>query len=455
MIKISKKIILLLITNISTLTVYFLLPDACPEAGKRTAAIFVIAALFWAFEIIPLYATSIFVVILLILSLSIFSNSIGPNKSNYQTFLLPFSSPVIILLFSSFVLAQAVRKYEIDKIILSRLLKIFGNKPICILYGFMITTAILSMWLSNTATTSMMIAMIFPLLSKLDPDDNFKKAIVLGIAFGANIGGIGTPIGTPPNAIALGILRDHGYNIDFLTWMKLAVPLVFLLLLSTGIILYLMFYPKYKMVRFDIPGIINLNNKGKLTIAILLLTILLWLTSPIHQIPESIIGLVAVGLLAGIQIINNEDLKKIEWDILVLIWGGLALGKGIEVSGLANWIFQLPLFEYQGTALVAIFCILGILMSMTISNTATASLLLPIAINLPIENHLFLVITVTISSSLAMALPISTPSNAIAFATKSITSKDMLKSGIIVCLLSIFVILIGYKLVLSKVLSLN
>ena len=430
--------------------VYFLLPDECSEAGKRAASIFVIAALFWALEVIPLYATSIVVVVLLILFLSTPINLIGADPNDYQIFLLPFSSPVIMLFFCGFVLAQAVKKHGIDKMIASKLFSLFGSKPVSILYGLMFIAAILSMWISNTATAAMMTAMVFPLLTSLDKDDQFKKGIVLAIAFGANIGGIGTPIGTPPNAIALGILRDNGYFIDFLTWMKMAIPLAFLLLLIAGLILYFMFYPKRQTVTLKIEKNITLSKHGKLVIIIGLITIVLWLTSVFHHIPESVVALMSVAALTGFKIINHADLKKIEWDILVLMWGGLALGKGIEVSGLTDWIFQLSLFEYEGVILVAVFCLLGVLMSMTMSNTATASLLLPIAISIPTGNHLFLAITVTLACSLAMALPISTPPNAIAFATESITSKDMFKSGIIVCIVSLFVILIGYEFVLGK-----
>ena len=217
--------------------VYLALPETCLEPARRTAFIFVLAALFWAFEIIPLYATSLGVVLMLILGLARPGGVLDMDQNGYKIFLLPFSSPVVMLFFGGFMLAAAMHKYGVDHLLAKWLLKLFGNRPYFVMLGFMVTTACLSMWLSNTATAAMMIVMVGPLLSCLDSDDAFRKALALSIPFGANIGGIGTPVGTPPNAIAVGILSDHGIHLNFLSWMLMAVPLASVILILTSVIL--------------------------------------------------------------------------------------------------------------------------------------------------------------------------------------------------------------------------
>lgn len=431
--------------------VYFCLPDSCPEAGKRTAFVFVIAAFFWAFEILPLYATSIVVVVLETFLLTKPGGVLGLDKGGYKMFMVPFSSPVIMLFFGGFILAALMHKYHIDRMIASKLINLFGNKPYSILFGFMVTTAFLSMWMSNTATTTMMILMIRPLLSQLEEDDRFRTGLALSIAFAANIGGIGTPVGSPPNAIAVGILAEHEIFIRFLSWMKMAVPLAVLLLFVTSFILFKMFRPKQKEIKFSFYEIAPLDSKGKSVLLIAAMTVLLWLTSEWHRIPDALIALLAVGIFGATGLLEKEDIQKIDWDILVLMWGGLALGIGLSVSGLANWVVQAPIFAQSGFILVLVFCILALVFSTFISNTATANLIIPIAISIPGQSQLVLAVIVALCCSFAMALPVSTPPNAIAFSTNAIKAKHMFVSGIVVSLISILLVLVGYQFVMARV----
>ena len=435
--------------------VYFLLPESCPEAARRTAAIFTIAALFWALEIIPLYATSILTVLFLILFLGRPGGVLGFDKGGFKTFFFLFSSPVIILFFGGFTLAKALGKYGVDRILARNLLKLFGHHPYSILLGFMITTAFLSMWISNTATAAMMIAMIHPILHNLEQDDPFRKSIVIAIAFAANIGGIGTPVGTPPNAIALGILGDHGIFLNFVTWMKMAVPLVILLLFCTSLILYFLFKPKKRCLEFTIQKKYGIQKESKIVIGITVLTIALWLSSGWHQIPEAIIGLLAAGILTALGLLHRNDIKDLDWDILILMWGGLSLGKGMQISGLTNWILSLPLFSYEGFLLISVLAIVAAILAMFISNTATANLIIPLAISLPQQNPVVLAVTAALACSFGMVLPVSTPPNAIAFSTGTFSSKEMFQSGILVCIVSLCIVLLGYQFVLVKSLQMG
>ncbi|VAX35853.1 Sodium-dependent anion transporter family [hydrothermal vent metagenome] len=434
---------------------YFFAPPSILEPARRILFVFIIASLFWAFEIVPLYATSMLVVLLEIILLCRPGGVLGMDESGYKVFLLPFASPIIILFFGGFVLASAFQKYAIDKFIATHLLKLFGNKPYFLMLGFMLTTALLSMWMSNTATTAMMVAMILPLLKQLDKNDPFRTGLILAIPFAANIGGMATPVGTPPNAIALGILADYGIHLTFIAWMKMAVPLSILLLGGTSILLYTMFPSHNKMLNFNIPKIEIIGAKTKGTMLIAVITILLWLTSGLHGIPSAVIALFAAGMFSLTGLLNQDDFKNINWDILILMWGGLALGKGMQISGLTDWVVSLSIFQQQGFILVAVFCLLGVVLSTFMSNTATSNLLIPIVMVIPGESSIMLATTIALACSLAMALPVSTPPNAIAFSTNMLKSKDMLKAGTIVSLVSVIMIILGFKFFITRAFGLE
>lgn len=435
--------------------VYFFAPPSMLESARRVLFIFIIAALFWAFEIAPLYATSMLVIILEILLLCRPGGVLGMEKTHYKEFLLPLGSPIIILFLGGFVLASALHKYEIDKLIATRLLGFFGNKPYFLMLGFMLTTASLSMWMSDTATTAMMIAMVMPLLKQLDEKDPFRTGLILAIPFSALIGGMGTPIGTPPNAIAVGILADHGINITFISWMKMAVPLSVALLFGVSVLLYLMFPSQNKKLSLNISKTKITGDRAKGTMIIAGITVLLWLTSGIHGLPSAVVALLAAGLFSLTGLLNRDDFNNINWDILILMWGGLALGKGMQISGLTNWIISLPLFQHEGFILIAVFCLLGVILSTFMSNTATANLLIPIVMVIPGESNIMLATTIALSCSLAMALPVSTPPNAIAFSTNMLKSKDMVKAGALISLVSVVIILAGFKIFITKAFGLE
>lgn len=433
---------------LSAVMVWMWLPESASEASRRAAFVFVFAAAFWSLEIIPLYATSLVVVLLNIFLLARPGGVLDMDDSGYQTFLVPFASPIIMLFFGGFVLATVLHKYELDRAIARILLKLFGNRPFFVMVGMMLTTAFLSMWMSNTATAAMMIGLVRPLCEQLDSDDRFRAGLVLSIPFSANIGGIATPVGTPPNAIALGILSQHDIHLNFLDWMLMGVPLALVLLVITALLLLLLFPPKHKRVELNIKPGASFDTRHKAVIAISLGTVVLWLTSGQHGIPEALVGLLAAGLYAATNLLDKEDFKNLDWDVLILMWGGLALGRGMELSGLSEWIVSLPIFEVRGLLLVGVACLMAIFMSTVMSNTATATLMIPIMIAIPASNPIVLAITVALSCSFAMALPVSTPPNAIAFASRMIRSQDMFRSGVIISLVSWFILLAGYNVML-------
>ncbi len=429
---------------------YLVFPESAGEGARRMVFIFVFAALFWALEIVPLYATSFLVVLLEVFLLARPGGVLGMEPSGYKTFLLPFGSPIIMLFLGGLTIASALHKYKVDHFIAEKLIALFGNKPYFIMCGFMVTTAFLSMWMSNTATTAMMISMITPVLGHINHDDPYKKGIVLSIPFAANIGGIGTPVGTPPNAIALGILADYGINLSFTSWMLMAIPLVVILLFLASVVIYFLFPPKNKEFNLHLKLEEPLTHEAKLSGAIAVVTVLLWLTSSFHKLPSAVVALTAVCLFFSFHLLKQDDFKRIDWDVLVLMWGGLSLGKGLGVSGLTEWIVQLPVFDQTGIILVISFSILGLFVSTFMSHTATANLLIPIVLAIPGQNIIFLAVTIALACSFAMALPISTPPNAIAFSTNALRINDMLKAGAIISVIAFALLMMGFQFFITK-----
>ncbi len=229
--------IVIVLTAVAAVLTYYGLPESIGELARRTAAIFVVAVLFWATELIPLYATSLLLIGMQVLFLAgdggmaaRFPSLDGQplrDLPDYTAFLEPFASGIIILFMGGFLLSAAVTKHGLDKKIAARLLSPFVKRPITLIFAIMVITAFFSMWMSNTATAVMMLAIIAPLVKALPQDDAFHKAVILAVPFGANIGGIGTPIGTPPNAVAMAALQQKfpGLKLGFVDWMVMAVPL--------------------------------------------------------------------------------------------------------------------------------------------------------------------------------------------------------------------------------------
>lgn len=445
-----QKTILMILFIGAALGVYFLMPDACPESGKRTAMIFVLAAFFWAFDIIPHYATALTVIMLLIFALTLGNPDLQTAQISYKVFLAPFASPLVILFLSGFILAKALNKHHVDSYIAERILFRFGTHPNAVVFGLGLATALLSMWISNIATTAIMLGIMTPLLSQLDDDDPFRMALILAVPFSANVGGIGTPVGCTPNIIALGNLSDIGIHLSFFKWMMMGIPLVILLLSLIFLILIKVFPRKNKAMRFKATKTATLNKKAWAVLAIFSLTITLWLTTHWHHIPEPAVALFGASLLLIFKLLNRNDLNTLDWDILILMWGGLALGTGMQVSGLITWLTSMPLFQHTELVL-GLFCLLSFILSNFMSHTAAATLIIPAAISIPNVNPIYTAIAVAMVSSFAMAFPVSTPPNAMAYALGKMSTKDMFKTGGPISLISSLIMLAGCKMIVSFV----
>lgn len=415
--------------------------------------IFVLAAVLWVTEAMPLYATALLVVGLQVILLANpgqwpgLGFEEGPTPG-FAAFIASAADPVIVLFFGGFLLARAAVKVGVDATLAGIILRWVGRRPRRVLAGLMAVTAVFSLWMSNTATAAMMLAMVTPMLALVPKGDSFRKALVLGVAFSANIGGMGTPIASPPNAVAMGFLRNAGYDVGFLEWMLVAVPLLVGLLVLCWLMLVLFYPPHQHDLRLEIPRR-TLTGRGWFVIVIFSLTALLWLTESLHGLPAAVVALLPAVLFSSTGLLKREDVNSLEWSILILIAGGISLGTGMQITGLDRTFVQWILTDdatqawWLVFALVAATLVLGTFMS----NTAAANLLLPIGISLAMTTDagihvIHIALAIALVASVGMALPISTPPNAMAYAYGDLRTRDLVITGgslgLIAALLVIF-----------------
>lgn len=442
--------------------------DGLTVIEHRIVAIFVLATLLWVLEPISVWSTSVLVIGLELFTISdkalfLFQPGHSPAAHfgtviSYKTILASFASPIIMLFLGGFFLAMVSKKYRLDLNLARVIMKPFGSRPKYVLLGLMIITAVFSMFMSNTATAAMMMAMLAPVLAAFDKDDPGKVAIVLGIPFAANIGGIGTPIGTPPNAIAMKYLNGSD-AIDFGMWMLFAFPFVIIMLIFVWQLLLRLYPVRTERISLAIEGKFLKNWKAVTVYCTFTLTILLWLTGKWHGMNSYVVAMVPVVVFSVAGIVTAQDLKMVSWDVLWLVAGGIALGMALEKSGLSiHLIKSIPFDLFPGWVILAMVSLVAIFMSSFISNTATANLLLPLMAALGANVSALqamgggrtIIVAVAFACSLAMALPISTPPNAIAHASGVLESRQMLKPGLIIGgagLLLVFLMLFVLRLV--------
>lgn len=455
----KKKILPLAFAVALALVAYFVKIPGLSEAGQVTLAIFAIATVLWVSEAVPLYVTALIIVVLESIWLVGQLAPGGEIITDYKQFLHPFFSSIIALFLGGFAIARAIHKYHLDERIAKAILDRVGTNPRYVLLGMMVTTAVFSMWMSNTATSALMITVALPVLRKIEPDDPFRKVLMLGIPFAANIGGMGTPIGTPPNAIAIGQLNAAGADIGFGEWMSFAVPIMVIALILCWILLLAFFKPKTKSFKleFDVKG--KISPKGRFILLMLALAILGWLTTKIHGVPSAIIALIPATIFFATGILKKDDFNSLGWNILFIMGGGLSLGVAMKVSGLNTFLIsQINLEGMPFILTLAIFGLGAALMTTFISNTATANLLVPIVIGfvaLGQEMSSFvapIAVMVALSSSASMVLPVSTPPNAIAYGSGEIRVKDMARSGLVVTI-AIILITLAFSFLIRLVLA--
>ncbi len=394
--------------------------------------------LLWVTETLPLFATAF---ISITLELLLLGNPGGwqwlggePGDAlALHAFLAAAADPVLLLFFSGLVLSRAATKTGVDRRLAALILRPMAGTPARLLLGVMLVTSCFSLWMSNTATTALMLALIVPILVQLPAGHGFRKALIVAVPVSANIAGMSTPIASPPNALAMSYLSRAGIDLSFLQWMVIACPLVVILLGVTWWWLLRRYPPPTSAWALDFPHV-DLSGRGAWVIVVALLTFTAWITEPWHGVPAALAAVLPVALFFATTIITREDVNSLDWDVLILIAGGLALGYGLQATGLDTRLAALVPVNASDATRLALLAAGTLVLGTFFSNTAIASMLMPVAMiaaGLAAGQHTLLpfALTVALVASMSMALPVSTPPNALAHASGELTTRDFVYTG--------------------------
>ena len=437
-----------------------------PDAWK-VIAVAAWMVIWWSTEAIPIPATALLPIVLFPL-LDIFSIAEATA---------PYANPIIFLFLGGFLLALAMERHKLHERIALNLIKLTGTRPGGIILGFMIATAFLSMWISNTATALMMLPIAISVIQLFYSDGKMDKAeryfalcLMLGIAYSANIGGMATIIGTPPNVVLVGIVQEMlGRQLSFSKWMLMGVPLMVVLLIATFFLMKII-YPYKAVGHLDhakeliyerLRALGTPSTPEKLVLIIFSLTAFFWIFSaqintflPRPILNDTLIAMAGGLLMFSVPIdIKNYDFilhwkqtEKLPWGILLLFGGGLCLAGALEEVNIVGMIGE-AVAAYQGIPywlIILLLVTVVIFLTELMSNTALATIMIPVVLSIGqglAIDPLLLAIPVALASSCAFMMPISTPPNAIVFASGHIKMRQMMRVGLILNIISVFIIL--------------
>ena len=444
------------------------------DKADAVIAVAIWMVLWWVTETVNIAVTALLPLILFPLLNVMEIADVGAN----------YGSPIIFLFFGGFVLALALEKVNLHKRIALNIVKLTGTTPNKVVLGFMIATALMSMWISNTASTVVMLPIAISVIRLLikdtggltKADKNFALSIMLGIAFSANAGGIATVIGTPPNSVLIGLLENqYNIQISFLTWMSFGLPFSIIMVTAVYFVLVKWMFPCKNIVFVSSGNVIEeeieklgeISKEEKRVLIIFAVTIVLWITRtiinnifPSLKLSDTIISLLgAVSLFAipmsfkkGNFILQWRDTEKLAWGILILFGGGLSLAKGMASSGLVALITDtIAAGNFPVLLTVSLLIVLILFMTELMSNVALVAVLAPVVVgiaiglNIPILN---LLIPVTMASSCAFMLPMATPPNAIVFASGYVKVSQMVRAGIVLNLIAVGLLILYYQFVI-------
>ena len=432
---VSKKLIVILLWGIFSYLLSQLLVDV--DSTQKGLFILFICAGLWMTEIVPLPVTALLVPVI-----AYFMGILSPKEA-----MAPFSSTIIFLFMGGFTLSALLNKHGIDRWLADKVTTMSNGNLWVSVIGFFAVTSFLSMWMSNTATTAMMIPIAIALVNKEYP--RMRTMILLGTAYSANIGGNGTAVGSPPNGLAVSAL-----DIDFFTWFKVGFPTALVLFPLVIIALWFVIRPEKdaKVNRLSDSHSMNWTSEAKGTIGLFLFTVICWIFS--SQIGASLglknfdrmIAILITALAPAFKLITWKDLEdKIGWGILLLFGGGLCLSVVLGETGTSLWLAT-ALINSISTPWIIIFACITLMVFLTelSSNTGSAAILIPVMIALsnqfdPAVTYA-LVFGVGLAANCAFMLPVATPPNALVYGTGYINQKDMIKTGIILNIFSIFVV---------------
>jgi sodium-dependent dicarboxylate transporter 2/3/5 len=408
-----------------------------PREQVLAIGILALTVLLWITETLPLFATAFISIALQFLLLANpghwtwlgFETGPGPTLREFMSAAV---DPVLLLFFSGLVLSRAAVKTGVDRRLSALLLRPMSGSPARMLLGVIAATSFFSLWMSNTATTALMLTLVVPILRQMPPAHAFRKALVIAVPVSANIAGMSTPIASPPNAIAMSYITRAGLELGFVDWMLMAVPLVLILLGVTWWWLLRLYPPGNLPWHIDLPDT-RLSGAGTWVVTVAVMTFAAWISEPWHGIPATATSVLPVMLFFATAIISREDVNSLDWDVLILIAGGLALGYSLQVTHLDERLAALVPAGSPDAVRLAALAAATLCLGTFFSNTAIASMFVPVAVVAAGFSTgagvMMYVMTTAFVASLSMALPMSTPPNAMAYGSGELTTADFLRTG--------------------------
>ncbi len=454
--KSQKKLSIILVTFFIAFLITLLpFPEVFSHEAKIMLAIAVIGAVFWVTECIPIYLTALVIIVLQ----ALFGiQEIGEGLSHIAT-------PVNTLIFAGYVIATAFSKHNLDRRVSLRIISFMGEKTTRLIFGIMIATAFLSMWISNTAATAIMIPISLGIINMEDIEkgkSNLGKAMMLSIAYAANVGGMGTPAGTPASSITVAFLDDlAGIQISFLDWMLRAVPVIIFIIPIMWLLLCYVIYPieikkiegGVKKVRKELQEMGKLTSSQKHIFFLFALAVFLWTSDSFLPLVSGWLYIASVLIILlflapSIGVVNWQETKNnIDWGIFILIGGGLALGSGMEKAGVVEILAAYMSTALEGTSIYIILTTIGLVSAFSItffsSLTATSSTFVPIAITLAGRFNMNVIIFAMVAglgACLAFLLPANTPPNAISYSYGYYKTSEMVKAGLPITVSSVIIL---------------
>jgi sodium-dependent dicarboxylate transporter 2/3/5 len=433
------------------------LTSSFPPEQRAVLFLFLLAVGLWITEAVPAFAVGLLIMGYLVFALG--TTLLHPEPWDVSPYLNTWSSPVIWLMLGGFFMAEGLSRTGLDRQLFAMAIKPAGTRPSRVLLAVMLTSAVASMFISNTSTTVLMIGAVIPLVRQAGKDEPFATALLVAIPLSASVGGMGTIIGSAPNAIAAGVAAGFGKEINFVEWMLLGVPVAIGLVIAAWYFLVKRYPATMKEFSLELDTISEPELPGKrariIVSLISIATVVLWMTTPWHGIHVAAISLIPIVGLTMTQVLGAADVRGLPWDTLMLVAGGLSLGAAVVDTGLADrlasWLEFLTVLNLDVLVFGAL-AMVTVVLSNFMSNTATVSLVLPVAVALVPGRELEMCLILGLSASCALLLPVSTPPNAVAYSTGEIQTRDLRPGGIMIGLLGPAVI-VAWVLLVQRLMS--
>ena len=426
--------------------------DYQPLVNSQAALmILAVVAILWFSEGISLVATSILIPVLIVLT----------EIAAPRTAFAPFFDPAVVLIFGGFLIGRALSKYELDKRLALMILSKSSGSGSGLLITVMSVTAFLSMWISNTASAAIMIPIAIAVISRIrsgETRSKYGKALVLGVAYSATIGGVASLVGSPPNPLAATYINSFlGTEFTFMSWIPFGLPVVLIMLPIIW---------QWLMFRFKLPRDVEemselkevsereylklgpMNAQQKLVVVVFVTVVALWLTEGVHGISSSIVAVMGALSLLGLRLLDEKDVSsEINWSSLLILGSGIALGNAMISTGLSSFLaFQMTaLGVLPAMLIVVVVGGIAVLLTMVASNTGAAVILIPIAIPLAVGlgiDPMLLIMVIAIGVSMDFALPTGTPPSTIAYSTGEVELDEMITTGLVLDLIAVLVLTI-------------